>query len=224
MSHPNSALSYLIIGCGHFGSRAAEKLFEENPHSKIIIVDKNKRSLQEASRLPIETAVSDGTFYLSQFLSKERKADYLIPAVPFHFVFEFILVQTRPFGAKRGKVPVLSGLPNPIMGKNGDLYTSFANFLCPEDCPEPARYCTVTRKRREKPLYDILANLQGPFESKVIRSEQLSRGVGGFRMKALLALLEELKSGRTSDRPFLISTACRCHGVTSRLSFGSNQT
>ena len=47
--------TYLIIGCGHFGSRAAKKLFQKDPHSKIIVVDKNKKALQKVSRLPIET-------------------------------------------------------------------------------------------------------------------------------------------------------------------------
>ena len=31
-------------------------------------------------------------------------------------------------GVKRRKVPTLSGLPNPMIGKTGDLYTSLANF------------------------------------------------------------------------------------------------
>jgi saccharopine dehydrogenase-like NADP-dependent oxidoreductase len=34
--------SYLIIGCGHFGSEAAEKILRKNPGSKIIVVDRKK--------------------------------------------------------------------------------------------------------------------------------------------------------------------------------------
>jgi len=211
--------AYLIIGCGRFGSRAAEKLFQKDPHSKIIVVDKNKKALQKVTRLPIETVISDGILYLSQFLSEGRKADYIIPAVPLHLAFEFILSQLKPLGGKRRKVPTLSGLPNPMMGKTGDLYTSLSDFLCSEDCPEPARYCTATGERREKPLYQILKILKGPYESKVIRSYQLASGVGGFRPKALLDLLEDTKKRKNSSRLFLISTASRCHGVISALSF-----
>ena len=211
--------AYLIIGCGRFGSRAAEKLFQKDPHSKIIVVDKNKKALQKVTRLPIETVISDGILYLSQFLSEGRKADYIIPAVPLHLVFEFVLSQLKPLGGKRRKVPTLSGLPNPMMGKTGDLYTSLSDFLCSEDCPEPARYCTATGERREKPLYQILKILKGPYESKVIRSYQLASGVGGFRPKALLDLLEDTKKRKNSSRLFLISTASRCHGVISALSF-----
>ena len=212
-------VTYLIIGCGHFGSRAAEKLFPKNLHSEITVVDKSRKALQKVSRLPIQTVVCDGIFYLSQFLSEGRKVNYIVPAVPFHLVFEFILSQLKSSRAKRRKIPPLSGLPNPVLGKTGDLYTSLADFVCSEDCPEPAQYCFATRKRRPMPLYQILSDMQGHFETKVIRSQQLGPGVGGFRPDALLNLTEDIEKKRNSDRLILISTASRCHGVTSGLAF-----
>jgi hypothetical protein len=211
--------SYLIIGCGHFGSRAAEKLLRKIPRSKIIVVDKKKRALQKVSHLPIETIICDGTLFLTSFLSEGRGTDYIIPAVPFHLAFEFLLSKLKPFGAKRNEVPFLPGLPNPMRGKTGDLYTSLADFRCPEDCPEPSRYCTVTRKSRPNPLYKILQDLSGPFESKVICSEQLGPGMGGFRPRVLSDLLEDIRKRKGKNRLILVSTASRCHGVTSALSF-----
>jgi hypothetical protein len=211
--------SYLIIGCGHFGSQAVTKLLRKDPRSKIIVVDKNKKALQKISHLPAEPIFSDGTLYLNSFLSEGCKMDYIIPAGPFHLVFEFILSQLKPLGAKRRKVPPLPGLPNPTKGKTGDLYTSLANFLCPENCPEPSSYCTMTGERRPKPLYRLLKELSGRFESKVIRSQQLERGVGGFKVKVLLDMMGDIKKRRSSGRLILISTASRCHGVTSALSF-----
>ena len=211
--------SYLIIGCGHFGSRAVETLLKKYPRSKIVVVDRHKKEFKNISQLPVETKMGDGITYLKQFLSESGNVDYIIPAVPFHFAFEFILSQLKPLGAKRREVPPLLGLPNPMKGKSGDLYTSIADFLCPEDCPEPAQYCTVTRERREKPLYQILKELKGPFESKVIRSKQLGLGVGGYLPGDLLKTVREIKKGGAPDRPILISTACRCHSVTSALSF-----
>jgi hypothetical protein len=165
----------------------------------------------------VETVVSDGHAYLGRSLLEDKSFNYIIPAVPSHLAFEFILSRLEGFGAKRGRVPPLSGLPNPVKGKTGDLYTSVADFLCPEDCPGPSPHCTVTRRRREKPLYQILKNLKGPFESKVIISEQLSPGVGGFRLKALLASLEDIKKLKNSTSQVLISTASSCHAVTSAL-------
>ncbi len=210
--------TYLIIGCGHFGSQAVEKLLKKDPHAKIIVVDQNKRAFQKVSSLPVETVVCEGRSHLEQFLSEGQKVNYIIPAVPFHLAFEFILSQLKSLGGKRRKIPPLSGLPNPMMGRTGDLYTSFANFLCSEDCPEPAQYCTITKKRRSKPLHKILNDLEGTFESRVIRSLQLGPGIGGFRPKALLDLLEDIKRKKNSGRSILVSTASRCHGVTSALS------
>jgi hypothetical protein len=211
--------TYLIIGCGHFGGRAAKQLLKNKSHPKIIAVDRNPGAIEKLSHLPVETIVDDGLSYLNQFLSRGRTVDYLIPSVPFHLAFEFILLRLRASGARRAEVPSLTGLPNPETGKTGDLYTSLSDFLCPEDCPEPSRYCTVTRKKREKPLYDILRNLKGAFESKVIISEPLAIGVGGFQPMALLAVLEDVKQLQNSRNLILISTASRCHGVTSALSF-----
>ncbi len=215
----NESFSYLIVGCGHFGSRAVEKILKKHPHSKITAVDKKKGPLQNISHFPVKTVLDDGPLFLKHSLSKGLLPDDIIPAVPFHLAFEFILSQLKPLGGKRGKVPDISGLPNPIRGKTGDLYSSLADFLCPEDCPEPTQYCTVTKERRQNPLYQILKDLQGPFESKVIRSKQLGLGVGGYSPHSLLKIVEEIKIKKDADRLFLISTACRCHGVTSALSF-----
>jgi hypothetical protein len=210
---------YLIVGCGHFGSRAAEQLLKKDPYAKIIAVDKNSEAIKKLSRFSLETVIDDGLSYLNQFLSAGRAANYIIPSVPFHLAFEFILLRLKPLGARRTKIPSLSGLPNPVAGKTGDLYTSLADFLCPEDCPEPSRYCTVTRKKREKPLYKILGDLKGSFESRVVISRPLAVGVGGFQPEELLALLEDVKKQKNSRNLILVSTASRCHGVTSALSF-----
>jgi hypothetical protein len=211
--------TYLTIGCGHFGSRAAKQLLKKKPQPKIIAVDRSREAVQKLSHLPIEAVVDDGLSYLNQFFSEGQTAHYIIPSVPFHLAFEFILSRLRPSGARRAETPPLSCLPNPEIGKTGDLYTSLADFLCAEDCPEPSRYCTVTKKTREQPLYNILRDLKGPFESSVIISRPLATGVGGFQPKELLALLEDVKKQQNSRTLILISTASRCHGVTSALSF-----
>ena len=211
--------SYLIIGCGHFGSRAAEQLLKKKLGSKIVVVDRDKAALKKVSSLSVESVVSDGLLYLDRSLSEDKTFNYIIPAIPSHLAFEFILLRLKRFGTRRAKVPPIPGLPNPILAKTGDLYTSLADFLCPIDCPEPSRYCTVTRKSREKPLYKILAELTGPFESKVIRSQQLGLGAGGYRPEVLLSLFDDIKNKKDRNHSILISTACRCHGVTSALSF-----
>lgn len=214
--------SYLIAGCGHFGRQAALKLLRKDPQSRITVVDQNEKSLAKLSRFPIKTVVCDGQSFLRPFLLSGEPVDYIIPAVPYHLAFEYILFCLKPLGAKRTELPSLPGLPSPTQGKTGNLYTSLADFLCPDNCPEPPQYCSVTRKKRSKPLFEILSELKGPFDSNVIRSRQLGLGVGGIQPEALVNRMERIKKRRGSNRPFLISTACRCHGVTSALSFYSD--
>ncbi len=207
---------YLIIGCGHFGSRAIETLLRKDHRAAIIVVDKDEKALEKVSSFHVERIAGDGISFLNQSLKKGRDT-YIIPAVPFHLAFEFILSHLKPLGGKRRKTPFIPGLPNSMKGKSGDLYISIADFLCPGDCSEPL-YCSVTGEKRSKPLFRILIDLSGPFESKVIHSIQLGPGVGGFRLERLLNLTEEIKKRRKPDHLVLISTACRCHGVTSALS------
>ncbi len=52
--------SYLIIGCGHFGSRAVETLLKKYPRSKIVVVDRHKKEFKKISQLPVETKIGDG--------------------------------------------------------------------------------------------------------------------------------------------------------------------
>jgi hypothetical protein len=210
--------SYLIIGCGQFGAQAVAVLLVRDPSSRITVVDRDERAIQEVSSYPVEAVVADGLCYLSQSLQKGQPVDYIIPAVPFHLAFEAVLWQLRPLGAERRPAPVLAGLPNPIAGQTGDLYTSFARLLCPKTCAGPAPYCTVTGERREKPLYQVLGETYASWASYVIHSQQLGLGVGGFPPEALVNLVQEIKARQGKDGLILISTACRCHGVTSALS------
>ncbi len=211
--------SYLIIGCGHFGSRAILKLLEKDPRARITVVDRHKKQLEKISPLPVETIACDGRPFLEDLFSERRPVDYIIPAVPYHLAFESIPPFLKHLGAKRVEIPPLRGIPNPMRGKAGDLYTSLANFLCPDDCPEPSQFCTITGKKRPRPLFKILADLKGPFDSFVIRSRQLGSGVGGFRPKEWIDLIDRIKKQKRSNHLLLISTACRCHGVTSALGF-----
>ena len=213
------ALSYLILGGGHFGRLATERLLQENPYSDILVVDRQPKALEAFVLLPVQISLGDGISELNRLLKTGHPFDYVIPSVPFHVAFEYLLLNLKPLGARRNSVPLISGLPNALMGENGDLYTSLADFLCPDDCSEPPFYCTVTGKKREKPLYQILTDVFRSYESRVIQSQQLAAGVGGFPPRILGDLLEDLGAFAMLGQPVLISTACRCHGVTSALSF-----
>ena len=213
------ALSYLILGCGHFGRLAVERLLQENRHSDILVVDRQAKPLEALVSLPVKVFLGDGLSKLDRLLKTGTPLDYVIPCIPLHLAFEYLLHNLKPLGARRCSIPPFSNLPNVLMGENGDLYTSLADFLCPEDCLEPPLHCTVTGKRREKPLYQVLSDAFQSHESRIIQSQQLAPGVGGFPARKLGDLLKELWPLAMLGKPVLVSTACRCHGVTSAFSF-----
>ena len=75
--------------------------------------------------------------------------------------------------------------------------------------------CTVTGKQRETDMFDLIPRIQVKgFLTRVVRSHQLAPGVGGYRLSVLWSLLEEVRS---TEKDFLIATACRCHGVINAL-------
>ena len=92
---------------------------------------------------------------------------------------------------------------------------SYANFICPEDCPEPPDLCTVSGKPRETDLYHVLEKVEvADFRSVVIRSHQLAPGVGGYPAQALVNARSEIG---LSEGRFLVSTACCCHAAVHAL-------
>lgn len=215
--------SYLILGGGHFGRLAAERLLKLNSQSKILIVEKEEKTCTALASLPVEVLLGEGISALDHLLTVGRSFDYVVPALPLHVAFEFLLLRLNPLGARRVPIPLLPNLPNPHLGKTGDLCTSLADFLCPDDCPEPLGYCTVTQRKREKDLHEILAEVFRSHESRIIQSQQLAPGVGGFSSETLLNLWQDLRDPSRLHPPILVSTACRCHGVTSAFSFGNSR-
>jgi hypothetical protein len=87
---------------------------------------------------------------------------------------------------------------------------SYADFICPDDCPEPD-VCTITGKRREKPLYELLRSLDVGFRVHIIRSHQLAPGLGGYTVADLKRAAETLAGHRNGK--WLVGTACKCHGI-----------
>ena len=93
---------------------------------------------------------------------------------------------------------------------------SLADFLCPDDCPEPPKLCTVTGKPRGEPLYQRLGRMNPPgWSVAVLRSRQLAPGVGGCLPPEMLHIKQRIKA---QGGTWLVATSCRCHGVVNGLS------
>lgn len=205
----------LVAGAGHFGARACRELRARHPHWRIVVADSDPSRLEPLVSENTEVRRADAVELLEEFLEKESLR-WVIPAVPFHLVHAWLMrVLSRGKEVKRASLPPDLGVPNPIPGAQGDLYTSYATFRCPEHCSEPRGRCTVTGERRPVALFELLKHLRVGTHTVVgIRSYQLAPGVGGLRRGDLVGLLQK---AREAMGPLIVFTACRCHGVLSGL-------
>jgi len=208
-----------IIGGGRFGQTAASRLKRKYPNAHLVVVEQNFEKCAKIKQASFEVVCMDGIAFLSSCLSDTSSPDWIIPAAPVHVAYLWIREQlSSEFHVMAETVPdeILSVLPNPIRGKNREIYMSLAEFICPEDCPEPEDICTFTRKARSYSLFEHLEKVgNDQFKPVVIRSHQLAPGVGGYTPEMLCLSLEKVK---TSGPSILVSSACRCHGVMNAFS------
>jgi TrkA-N domain len=200
-----------IIGAGTFGLRAAETL---GRRASIVIIEKQAGICRKLEELPYQIVCADGIDYLVKNLTSPDHPDWIVPAIPVHVAYAWVrakLAGTHSLESVPAPDSLVGQLPNPIRGRQGELYVSNADFLCPKNCAEPAERCTVTGKPGPRILFEYLSSLKtNDLEPVVLQSKQLAAGVGGYRPRALFDVLQAIKH---SSRPVLLATSCRCHGV-----------
>ena len=205
-----------IIGVGQFGQHAVRSLSKQHENWHFVLVDPVEENLikTQTDRCAIEKG--DGVDFLYQnLLDPNSGPAWVIPALPVHLAGEwcFLKLGADRFSRIDIHAEIEKRLPNPIHGSDGSIYVSHADFKCPEDCPEPRDLCTVTREKRKRDMFKVLAKLQYPmFKSLTIQSHQLAPGVGGYRPDQLFTLFDQVQKTKGN---LLLSTACSCHGVVS---------
>ena len=208
-----------IIGAGRFGRLAADRLTGKIKDLHLVLVDLAAEKLNIAKGLGRTLIQADGAAYLAEHLQKReaQHPDWIVPAVPIHLAAEWCLLDQGKKNLNR--IPIPSDmdplLPHPMRVENGNIFVSHADFLCPDDCAEPRDTCTFTGKPRKQNMFELLGDIHfPPWKPLVIRSHQLGAGIGGYRVRELFDLADQMKKARG---PILLSTACRCHGVITGL-------
>jgi hypothetical protein len=206
--------SVWILGAGKFGQKAVEAVRRKDPKTEVTVIEKNANVCRQTAHSSYEIICMDGVEFLTKNLKDPDTPDWIIPVVPIHVAFEWIKAKiSADHQIKKLTVPeqLAASLPNTWKGENDRLYISNADFVCPEDCPQPEELCTFTGEPRPCKLYQKLESLQhADFQSIVIRSWQLSPGVGGYRP---IDMFNALNKVLLSKKSILLSTACDCHGV-----------
>lgn len=207
---------FLIIGAGRFGRLAAARLLERNPQSSFLVVDEKEEALREMGGLPVDVVREEGAAFLAENLREGKGPAFILPAVPVHLAFEWVKRKLAPdFFVEKVPVPekVVQELPNTLPGGEGRVFASYANWVCPDDCPEPREFCTVTGRPRKGALYEDFLNLHvDGFVPLAVRSLQLAPGVGGYPPEVLWSVLKKIREAG-KNKNYLLGTACLCHGV-----------
>jgi hypothetical protein len=205
-----------IIGGGRFGLRAARYFLEQSDiAAAVTLVDRDRQCLSEAQSLGCTTVAGDGVDFLFNELTRTRKPDWVVPAVPLHLAWEWCRLTLGTDRLVSCSLPddIDRDLPHPFRGEDNQIYVSHADFLCPPNCLEPDDRCTMTQKPRKKDMFRLIAELNLPqISCFVLQSRQLGPGVGGYAPMHLFDLAARIsrQHGRC-----LVATACRCHGVIS---------
>ncbi len=213
-----------ILGAGRFGALAMSRLMDNKPRPSILVVDNNEHALLRLGEKAM-TRQADGPAFLAQHLGPPGSSDnpdWIVPAMGVHVVFEWLKKDLeKQFKVLCPNLPqgLESMVPNPTRGREGALYMSIADFLCPADCPAPADHCTKTGQARTTELDRLLSGIQIPgWSSVVVKSRQMAPGVGGMRPKDLFAARNAVLESK--GLPIMLSTACMCHGVANGIEVG----
>ncbi len=210
--NPVISKRYWIIGAGRFGRIAVSRIKERQPGAIITVVDKKHIRFDDPT---VTVVCQDGIAWLSAMLHEKALVDWIVPAIPIHVAKQW-LVRKLPKHFHMEPIPVPDGwltkMPHPLRGTTGQVYVSHADFICPDDCPEPKNRCTHTGKPRPMDLFRLLKRLDVDSVLPIVfRSHQLRPGVGGILPGDLFNAFQTVMEN--CHRPLMIATACRCHGV-----------
>ena len=208
---PRDAGRFWIIGAGRFGRIAVRRITRRYPDAALTVVDIAPAGFESRTAAVVR---ADGVRWLFDQLDDVEAVDMIVPAVPLHLAAEWLrLSLSGDFDARPATLREswLDRMPNPMRGGPGQVLTSHADFICPDDCPEPG-ICTRTGRPRPPDLYRLLEGLDLPdVRPVVLRSRQLLPGVGGLRPADLIDAREAARA--SGGGLLMIATACLCHGV-----------
>lgn len=221
--------TFIVLSGGPIGTASARQLLRASAAGRlrterILIIDRDPGC--EASSLGdprVELAVADWTAWLGTHADEMGPAAHLVPYhwAP-HVLVDWLAGEvSRARGAARrgGEVPGV-GTPVDRATRAGDRALSYATWVCPPTCIEPA-LCPHTRGAKDWSLARDLASVpdrEGTHVPIVFRCLHLVWGVGTIPMGDILAARDRIVSGipRGSCR-YLVATSSHCHALATML-------
>jgi len=236
----------VIVGGGCYGTFYAGQLLRARAEGaaqwrRLLVVDRDP-ACRFTRELPGSTGASlmieewgaffDG--YLAAAPPRSDPPDAIVPSplMP-HLMYEWLLRRARQRWPgrtiERRAVPVGPGTPYDSEAPDGTRLVSFADWLCPIHCIEPAT-CPVIRAPRTWDMTEAMHGLASrlaatnPTAGPVLFTcRHRVYGVGMFDVETVLAgdalVSEAGAAGHPTD--VLVATISACHGAASLLHLGS---
>ena len=234
-----------IIGGGCYGTFYVRQLERARAsgaltYRRLLVVDRDPacRTMREVGETDDRrVVVADWGDFLDDWLAAPRSAeiaaDAIVPSplMP-HLMYEWLVRRARARWPHReiSQRPVAAeaGTPYDMLAPDGTRYLSFADWLCPTHCIEPA-LCPVIRAPRTWEMSEALTGLvhrlarTAPTAGPVLFScRHRAYGVGMFEAAAVQAgdraVIEAGATGRQVD--IVVGTISSCHGAASLLHLG----
>jgi hypothetical protein len=159
---------------------------------------------------------------------------YIVPSplMP-HLMFDWLLRRARERwparSVERRPLEEPLGTPYDRLGPDGTRYVSFADWLCPTHCVEPA-ICPVIRGPRTWEMGEAVAELVAGLARTrpvvgpaLFTTRHLTYGVGAFPVDEVLAADRLLEASGRPGAPveLVIGTVSACHGAIGILALGA---
>jgi len=205
----------LVIGGGHYGTKACHYFKEQN--ARVILVDNDPACKAQG-------LVAQNDFFLKDAPSAwnlvlELKPDFIVPTAADHTCGKWIGEYFRLKPLPDSIADVTRRLPQSLFldcdEPNARLIFSYMTKgkLCREDCPHPPTECVLTREPRPAPLYNLLEyGIFALFDcTRIFVSEQMAPSVGAIETSEFLAFMQEIETKK--PKTLAVGTACRCHGI-----------
>ena len=252
MSDAVAMRDVIVVGGGCYGTFYATQLAKAKEKGKarfrkVVVVDRDPdcRARRELGEAPDREFVErDWTEYFDSFLGSSRRAaigapqDYIVPSplMP-HLMFEWVLRRARARWPERpvsvGPVPGTLGTPYDRVAPDRTRYVSFADWICPTHCIEPA-ICPAIAGPRTWEMSTAIGQLverlhsggEQPISSALFVCRHHVFGVGTFAVDAVLegdAVVAA--AGASGDAAaVLVGTISSCHGAMNLINIGRSKT
>jgi hypothetical protein len=219
--------SFIVIGGGELGAGYVRQLLRAAAAARldtnrIRVVDRDPSCPAGRfgdPRVQVETA--EWGAWLDTHLAAAGALDHFVPYhwAP-HLLYDWLSRQAVRAGLRVRRGPPLPprGLPFEGDTSAGDRALSYAAWMCPPTCIEPA-LCPHTRGPRD---WSLAADLEAPDESGagriVLRCLHLVYGVGTIPVADILAARDRLIAGAAEGRrQWLVATSSHCHALAATL-------